>query len=336
MSVSGSATMLLAELDHVPAIGKRPPSIWSRPSGHGTSRCRSSRRSRCRPMSCRRRRCRRVGTADVSDHSFSLSRPAPPHDLCSPPGALIKWPPRCSSSAAVRFATPRRWRLPRVRIVASPAGAQTPTTTARQRFLRPVVRPSPSLRHPPSPRLVSAADERRFRHSGRDTRRSCGLEQLRPHRRRHHTRRGRSGPTPAPTTFPRTSSSSASCAGSRSARHHATEPGADRSGRLPDTFVMGPTFRKDQRRLRGAAGPPEGPRGGRSSGATSLCAISCSTTAHPRPQPLPRHRQGRQADRRQRDVPARVLIPSYLVSEDCAAFLIGFLIWIPFLLIDLA
>jgi flagellar biosynthesis protein FliP len=36
-----------------------------------------------------------------------------------------------------------------------------------------------------------------------------------------------------------------------------------------------------------------------------------------------------------KDVPARVLIPSYLVSELRAAFLIGFLIWIPFLLIDL-
>jgi flagellar biosynthetic protein FliP len=36
-----------------------------------------------------------------------------------------------------------------------------------------------------------------------------------------------------------------------------------------------------------------------------------------------------------KNVPARVLIPAYLVSELRAAFLIGFLIWIPFLLIDL-
>ena len=36
-----------------------------------------------------------------------------------------------------------------------------------------------------------------------------------------------------------------------------------------------------------------------------------------------------------KNVPARVLIPAYLVSELRAAFLIGFLIWVPFLLIDL-
>jgi flagellar biosynthetic protein FliP len=35
------------------------------------------------------------------------------------------------------------------------------------------------------------------------------------------------------------------------------------------------------------------------------------------------------------DLPAQVLIPAFLISELRAAFLIGFLIWVPFLLIDL-
>ena len=101
-------------------------------------------------------------------------------------------------------------------------------------------------------------------------------------------------------------------------------------------FVMAPTFNADQRRRdRAAARRARSRRPGASSAPRSRCASSCSTRRARRTSRCSPSSRKLERPKTRKDIPTYVLIPAFIISELKTAFQIGFLIFLPFLIIDL-
>ena len=101
-------------------------------------------------------------------------------------------------------------------------------------------------------------------------------------------------------------------------------------------FVMSPTFKK----IKDDAIDPlqkrqDHPGAGASSAPRSRCASSCSTRRAPRTSRCSPSSAKSSTPKTRADIPTYVLIPAFIISELKTAFQIGFLIFLPFLIIDL-
>ena len=101
-------------------------------------------------------------------------------------------------------------------------------------------------------------------------------------------------------------------------------------------FVMSPTLKADQdtrptTRCRRARSP----RRSRSSAPRCRCASSCSTRRATKDLALFVKLARSSTSKTRKDIPTYVLIPAFIISELKTAFQIGFLIFLPFLIIDL-
>ena len=101
-------------------------------------------------------------------------------------------------------------------------------------------------------------------------------------------------------------------------------------------FVMAPTFTQ----IKDDAIEPlqqgqDHPGPGASSAPRSRCASSCSTRRARRTSRCSSSSARSRSPKTRADIPTHVLIPAFIISELKTAFQIGFLIFLPFLVIDL-